>query len=507
MGKSENDAVASATDMIASVRQIARGLSGHVAVGGALCPALSKATFAVENPGDGTEIAQAARCAAPDVERAVSAAQRAFAGWAAVPARERGRLVGLIADRIEAEREPLARLLCLETGNALVTQARPEVTTTIDTLRFFAGLGGELKGRTVPWEDGTLMYTTRDPLGVVGAIIPWNAPLFLMASKIAPALVAGNAVVLKTAEQAPLTVLRATQLFQDLLPAGAVNVISGFGEEAGKPLAEHPLVRKISFTGSEPVGRMILGYAAQKICPVTLELGGKSPNIVLADANLDRAVPGIIAGMRFSRQGQSCSAGTRLFLHEAVYDEVMERVVVEARKLRVGVPMDERTDIGAIISAEQLERVRRYVELARATPGARIRCGGESPADPGLRKGYFFEPTLIEGLPHDAAPCQDEIFGPVAIAFRWKDFDEVLATANDTSFGLAAAIWTRDIERGLAFASRIQAGFVQVNQYLTPRANVAYGGLKHSGLGKELSLESMLEHFTSSKTVIVNFKS
>ncbi len=502
-----NVATRASRDLSAPVQaayDTAHRISNRVVVDGQLSAAITTETFAVESPADLSVVGAAPRCRESDVDAAVQAAQRAFPRWAAINPRERGKLVSQVADRLEREGEPLSRLLCLETGNALSTQARPEVAAMLDILRLFAGFGSEIKGSTVPYDANTLMFTTRDPLGVVGAIIPWNAPLFLMAAKLGPALVAGNTVVLKTAEQAPLAVLRAAEIMQEVLPPGVVNVVSGFGQEAGEPLARHPQVRKITFTGSVPVGKQILRYAADKICPVTLELGGKSPNIVMPDADLDLAVPGILTGMRFTRQGQSCSAGTRVFLHERIYDEVVARVIEEIGKLRIGDPMDEDTQVGAMISREQFDRVMRYMELARDTAGTRILCGGGRPADPALQHGLYFAPTLIEGALHESPLCQEEIFGPVAVLLRWKDFDEVLAQANATDFGLAATIWTRDLNRALTFVERIQAGFVQVNQYATPRANIAYGGLKQSGLGKELTLESMLEHFTSSKTVIIN---
>lgn len=482
----------------------AERLSNRVLVDGKLCEALTRGSIDVENPADESVIGRIPRCDAADVDRAVQAARRAFPAWAAIPARERGDRIRKAADRLEAESEPLARLLCLETGNALTTQARPEIVGMLEHLRFFAGLAPELKGSTLPWAADSLCYTTREPLGVVGAIIPWNAPLFLTGAKLGPALVAGNTIVLKTAEQAPLASLRAVEIMQEFLPPGVANVISGYGEEAGKPLAEHPLVRKVTFTGSGTVGKLILHYAADKICPVTLELGGKGPNIVLPDADLDLVIPGIVQGVRFTRQGQSCSAGTRLFLHEDVYEAVMERLVDALSRLRIGNPMDEATDVGAIISREQFDRVCRYVEIARRTPGANIRCGGGRPADPALAKGYFFAPTLIEGAPHESPVCQDEIFGPVATVLPWRDFDDVMKLANQVDYGLSAALWTRDLNRALQFAQRIEAGFVQVNQFITPRASLAYGGWKTSGLGKECSLESMLDHFTQSKTVIIN---
>ncbi len=482
----------------------ARRLSGKVVVGGRLCAPRTSGTFAVENPANLDEIGFVPRCGAEDVAWAVDTAHETGSRWSKVPARTRGDMLRRVADALEREGEALARLLCLETGNALATQARPEIAAMLEMLRLFAGLASELKGRTLPSDDGQLCYTTRDPLGVVAAIIPWNAPLFLMAAKLGPSLIAGNTLVMKTAEQAPLAVLRAIEIMQDVLPPGVANAISGFGPEAGRPLAEHPRVRKITFTGSGAVGKEILRYAADKLCPVTLELGGKSPNIILPDADLDLVVPGIITGMRFTRQGQSCSAGTRLYIHDDVYDEVIARSIAAMRALRIGLPIDEETQIGAIISREQFERVSGYVEIARQTPGTKILCGGSRPADPALQRGYFYQPTLIEGAPLDSPVCQEEIFGPVAIATRWNDYEDMLRQANGTPFGLAAAIWTRDLARAMDLVQRVEAGFVQVNQFITPRATLSYGGLKMSGLGKENTLESMLEHFTSSKTVIIN---
>jgi acyl-CoA reductase-like NAD-dependent aldehyde dehydrogenase len=469
-----------------------------------LCAALEGESFEVENPADMSVVGHAPRCREPDVRRAVAAAERAFPAWSKTPALARGRLIARAADLIEARADTIAALLSLETGNAYSTQARPELNATLDMMRLFAGLASELKGRNVPWTPGTLHYTTRDPLGVVAAIIPWNAPVYLMACKLGPALVAGNTLVMKTAEQAPLAVLACAEILQEVLPAGVFNVISGYGEECGKPLAEHPQVRKVTFTGSCPVGKIITAYAAPKLCPVTLELGGKSPNVVMADADLALAVPGIVQGMRFTRQGQSCTAGSRVFLQEEIYERVVGQVVERMQRLRLGDPLDARTEVGTIISQEQFDRVQSYVDMAKATPGVRIRCGGGRPADPALQKGLFFSPTLIDGIPNDSKVCRDEIFGPVANVLPFRDFEQMMAQANDTDYGLAAAIWTRDLSRALEFAERIQAGFVQVNQYDAPKAAVAYGGLKMSGVGKEGTLESMLEHFTASKTVIVN---
>jgi acyl-CoA reductase-like NAD-dependent aldehyde dehydrogenase len=494
---------ASTVSLKESALAAARRVAGQVVVDGKLQATPGGKTFPVENPGDESIIAEAARCSAYDVAWAVEAAGRAFSDWGRCPGRERGDLMRRAADRLEAHSEELARLLALETGNALSTQARPEIAGTLEMLRLFAGLGHELKGRTLPWEPDTLAYVSREPLGVVGAIIPWNAPLLLWAAKIGPALVAGNTVVIKSAEQAPLAVARATEIMQEVLPPGVLNAISGFGEEAGQPLAEHPDVRKVTFTGSASVGKQILHYAADKLCPVTLELGGKSPNIIMDDADLDKVIPGVIVGMRFTRQGQSCSAGTRIYIHERVYDEVVSRTTAELAKLRIGNPLDEQSQMGAIISREQFERVTRYVDMARETAGVNILCGGT--AAPHLAKGYYYTPTLIEGVPERSPVCTDEIFGPVAILYRFTEFEDVMRMANDTDYGLAGAIWTRDLHRALAFAQKIQAGFVQVNQYIGPRAGLSYGGYKMSGLGREYSLEAMLDHFTTTKTVVVNY--
>jgi len=486
-------------------KELAARLSRRLVIGGRLVRAIAEETFPVDNPGNGEIIGDAARCRTADVNRAVETAAAAFPAWAAMPARERSTLLIEAANRLEREAEAIACLSSLETGNAIATQTRGEARTMVDILRFFAGMASETKGKTVPWTPRRFLFTKRVPVGVVGAIIPWNAPLMQTASKIAPALAAGNTVVLKTAEQAPLAVLRIFEVLQDVLPPGVANVISGLGEEAGRALAEHPLVRKLTFTGSSAVGSQLLHYAAEKIVPVTAELGGKNPNIVMPDADLDLAVAGIVQGMRLFRQGQSCTAGTRIYVHRDLYPEVLTRVTAELGKRRMGNPLDETTQVGSIISREQLARVERYVAMARETPGARILTGGERPKDESLRRGYFYLPTLIEGVPADSPVCRDEIFGPVATVAPWTDFDAVIAEANDSRYGLAAVIWTRDLARSMEFIDRIEAGFVQVNQFSVAEASIEYGGTKISGIGRELSLESMIDHFTWSKTVIINY--
>lgn len=488
-------------DTTATLREAQR-LARQVLVGGEVRPAIAQDAFDVVDPATLEVISQAPRCGDPDVARAVASAETAFSTWSRMPARERGRRLARGADLLEQHAEELARLQTLETGHPIAALSRGDVAAGIDMLRLFAGVASELKGRTVPDVSGVLHYTTCEPLGVVAAIIPWNGPIFTLSAKIGPAIVAGNTLVIKTAEEAPLAVLRACELLQSVLPPGVVNVICGYGEEAGRALAEHPAVRKVTFTGSVPVGQQIMHYVAPKLCQVTLELGGSNPNIVAADADLALAVPGIVQGLRYSRQSQSCIAGSRIFVHADVYDRVVQEVVERVGKLVVGDPFDERTQIGALSSQRQYDRLLGVLERIRATPGARVLRGGGRPPDiPG--RGLYLAPTLVDGVGNDAAVCQDEVFGPIAFFIRWTDHEEVIAAANDTRYGLIATLWTRDLARALDFASRIQAGLVQVNNYNGPRPNVAYGGTKMSGLGKEYSLESMIQHFTFAKTVLL----
>jgi acyl-CoA reductase-like NAD-dependent aldehyde dehydrogenase len=493
-----------AAQRTAAARAEARRVAGKIVADGQLRRALTNQTIEIENPARAEMIAVVPRCGREDVDAVVTSAHSAWRDWSRRPARDRGALLATAADRLGEEAENLACLSALETGNALPSQTRGEAATMVDILRFFAGLAGELKGQTVPSAPGVFQYSRRESMGVVGAIIPWNAPLMQTASKIGPALAAGNTVVLKPAEQAPLAVLRVFEILQEVLPPGVANCVTGIGEETGKLLVEHPLVRKVTFTGSTSVGAEILRAAGSKIMPVTAELGGKNPIIVMPDADVRRAADGILRGLRLQRQGQSCSAGTRIYIHDDIYQKVIHRVIDVIPTFRIGDPLDDATQVGSIISKEQLARVERYVALARSTAGGKVLTGGARPSVPGFENGYFYSTTLIEGLPRESDVCRDEIFGPVATVSRWNDFDEVLGEANNTNYGLAAVIWTQNLARALEFVDRIEAGFVQVNQFSVAEANIEYGGAKMSGMGRELSLESMIQHFTWSKTVLIN---
>jgi acyl-CoA reductase-like NAD-dependent aldehyde dehydrogenase len=331
-------------------------------IDGAWVDSMSGAVLNVENPAKRTLIASVPRGDTADVNGAVEAAARAFPAWSKMAPRDRGRLLLRIADAMEERSEELARTIALETGNALRTQARPEARLAADIFRYFGGLAGELKGETIPLGEQMLSYTRREPIGVVGAIIPWNAPVLLAALKIAPALCAGNTIVLKVAEDAPLGVLLMAEMCQEFLSSGVLNVLTGFGEECGGPLAEHPLVRKLSFTGSTEVGKIIMRAAAQRVVPVSLELGGKSPSIVYPDANEDWAVDGVIAAMSFTRQSQSCTAGSRLFLHADIFDSFLDKLRHRTALLKLGDPLEEATNIGSIIYEKQFRKVCAYIE-------------------------------------------------------------------------------------------------------------------------------------------------
>jgi acyl-CoA reductase-like NAD-dependent aldehyde dehydrogenase len=485
-------------------QQLAEALSGVHLIDGKLVAAQSGETFPVLNPATGSNMGHAAAGDTRDVDIAVASAKRAQAEWAKKSARERGKLVSECGRILEAHVEELGRLVALESGKALRTESRVEASILADTFVYFGGLGSELKGETIPYSNDCITMTIREPVGVVGAIIPWNVPMYLMALKIAPALVAGNSVVVKSAEEAPLCCLRVCELINQVLPPGVFNILSGDGPICGGPLAAHPDVAKISFTGSVETGRIIHRAAAEKLVPVTLELGGKSPMVIMADADLDRAVAGAVTGVRFTRQGQSCTAASRILVHRSLHDEFVKRLADSVDAMVMGDPLDDKTDIGTIVSPAQFERVNTYVALARASDNGTVRECSQLPTDPNLAGGLFVRPAIISGLTNDHAVCQEEIFGPVTCVIPFDTYEEAIAIANDSEYGLAATIWTRDLSTAMKAVNELEAGFVQVNQNLVVQPMLPYGGVKTSGIGKEASLDAMLEHFTHRKTVIIN---
>src|SRR5579863_229457 len=473
-------------------------------IGGKWVDSASGETFVVEDPAHRAPIAEVPRGRAEDVDRAMKAAAEAFPAWSRTPPRERGRILARIADALEARVEELARTIALETGNAIRTQSRPEAKTTVDVFRYFGGLGGELKGETIPLGEQILSYTRREPLGVVGAIIPWNAPVSLGAVKIGPALCAGNTMVLKAAEDAPLGILLLAEVCQQILPPGVFNVLTGYGEECGAPLAVHPLVRKLSFTGSTAVGKSVMHAAADRIVPISLELGGKSPSIVFPDANEDWVIDGMISAMRFTRQSQSCTAGSRLFLHRDIFDDFLERLGRKVKALKLGDPLDEATDIGTIINEKQFKKVCGYVEDGLKQRAGRVVIGGLPPKDGPLSEGYYAIPTIFANAANDWRLAREEIFGPVLVAIPWTNEADAIRMANDSHYGLAGYVWSHDIGRALRTAHAIEAGWVQVNQGLGQTPGHSYGGYKESGIGREFSLEGMLDSYTQRKNVTVN---
>ncbi|WP_166969552.1 aldehyde dehydrogenase family protein [Brevibacterium atlanticum] len=458
----------------------------------------------VESPRDRNEIARVPRGGEADVDAAVSAAAHAFPMWRDTAPRSRGRILQQIADALEPHAERIARIISLENGNALRTQSRGEVAFAVDVFRYFGSLSGETKGETIPLKATALDYSRREPLGVVGAITPWNAPVQLAVMKIASAIAAGNTVVLKAAQDAPLAVLEIAKIANEHLPHGVLNVVVGFGAEAGEALIAHPNVQKLSFTGSTGVGSRVMSVASDRILPVSLELGGKNPQIVYPDADEDWVAEGTITGMRFVRQGQSCTAGSRLFVHRSILDSFVEKLKKHLAKLKVGDPLDEDSDIGAIVNKKQFEQVCSYIEEGINRESTTVAIGGQPPTEGPLSEGYYVEPTVIVGVENDWRIAQEEIFGPVMCVIPWDDEDEVIRMANDTHYGLSAFIWTHDVGKALRAAHSIEAGWIQVNQGGGQVLGQSYGGYKRSGIGREFSLEGMIESFTQRKHVSID---
>jgi aldehyde dehydrogenase (NAD+) len=462
-------------------------------------PSESGKTFATVNPSTGEEICQVAEADAADVDNAVKAARAAFEGpWRKLRASERGRLLYRLADLIEANADELARLETLDNGKPLSIAKAVDVAKTVACYRYFAGWADKVQGKTIPIDGDFFCYTRHEPIGVVGQIIPWNYPMLMQSWKLAPALATGNTVVMKPAEQTPLSALRIGELLLEAgYPEGVVNILPGFGPTAGAALARHMDVDKVAFTGSTEVGRFIMTAAAQSnLKRVTLELGGKSPNIIFADTDLDAAVEGAHMGI-FVNQGQSCCAGSRVFVEDKIYDQFVEKSVARALKRRVGDPLDPSTDQGPQVDQSQFDRIMGYIDSGRSQ-GATLACGGERVGN----RGYFIRPAIFSDVQDDMKIAREEIFGPVMSVIPFKDMDEAIARANRTDYGLAAGVWTSDIKKAHAVASGVRAGTVWVNCYHVLDTRAPFGGFKQSGMGRELG-EYALHEYTEVKTVTV----
>jgi aldehyde dehydrogenase (NAD+) len=470
-------------------------------IGGQWVDGASGATIDVHDPHDGSLIASVAEAREVDVDRAVTAAAAAFDNWRQWRAADRGRVLLRLADLIEEHAAELALLETRDTGHPIRDAQRLDLPRTAETFRYFGGMADKYQGSVVPVERGFLDYVVREPLGVVGAIVPWNFPLMFTSWKLGPALAAGNTAVIKPSELTPLSTLRIAELATEAgLPAGVLNVVVGYGATAGARIAEHPDIAKVSFTGSTAVGRTIVAASQGNLKRVHLELGGKGANVIFDDADLTAAVNGSAFAV-FHNQGQACIAGSRLLLHEAIAEEFLERFTALAASITVGDPKDPATEMGPLTSPGHRDRVLSFLKVAD-DEGDTILSGGQAPTDPLLADGCYLEPTVVRAAPgHRIA--QEEVFGPVVVVHTFGDEDQALRIANGTDYGLGAGLWTRDLSRAHRFARDVRAGMVWVNSYKRVNPGSPFGGVGLSGYGREMGFEAMHE-YTEAKAVWIN---
>jgi aldehyde dehydrogenase len=476
-------------------------------IGGRWTPPASGQYFENVTPVTGQVMCEIPRSNAQDIERALDAAHAAKAAWGKTSQAERGRLLEKIAQRMEENLEMLATIETWDNGKPIRETRAADLPLAIDHFRYFAGVIRAQEGSICEIDETTVAYHYHEPLGVVGMIIPWNFPILMAAWKLAPAIAAGNCVVLKPAEQTPMSILCLMELIEDILPPGVLNIVNGFGFEAGKPLASSPRIAKIAFTGETTTGRLIMQYASQNIIPVTLELGGKSPNIFFADvmreddAFLDKSLEGFT--MFALNQGEVCTCPSRALVQESIYDRFMERALQRVKAVKQGNPLDASTMIGAQASSEQKEKILSYLDIGRQE-GAEVLTGGkEATMEGDLKGGYYIEPTVFKG--HNKMRIfQEEIFGPVVSVTTFKDEEEAMEIANDTLYGLGAGVWTRDMNRAYKFGRGIQAGRVWTNCYHLYPAHAAFGGYKQSGIGRE-NHKMILDHYQQTKNQLISY--
>ncbi|RSL33896.1 aldehyde dehydrogenase family protein [Salibacterium salarium] len=476
-------------------------------IGGEYKAPVSGEYFDNISPVTGEVFCQISRSTAPDVEAAVDAGEQAKDAWGRTSPAERGNILNKIADRIEENKEMLAVAETWDNGKAVRECLNADIPLAVDHFRYFAGVIRAQEGTLSQINDDTVAYHFHEPLGVVGQIIPWNFPILMATWKVAPALAAGNCIVLKPAEQTPASIHVLLDLIQDLLPPGVLNVVNGFGVEAGKPLASNSRIEKIAFTGETTTGRLIMQYASENIIPVTLELGGKSPNIFFADVMneddkfLDKAIEGFV--MFALNQGEVCTCPSRALIHESIYDKFMEKALQRVEAIQAGNPLDTETMMGAQASQEQMEKIMSYLDIGKQE-GAQLLAGGtENKMDGDLANGYYVQPTIFKGT-NDMRIFQEEIFGPVLSVTTFKTNEEALSIANDTLYGLGAGVWTRDMNTAYRFGREIQAGRVWTNCYHDYPAHAAFGGYKKSGIGRE-NHKMMIDHYQQTKNLLVSY--
>jgi acyl-CoA reductase-like NAD-dependent aldehyde dehydrogenase len=463
----------------------------------------SKDKIDSHNPANGEFLTSIPNAGEVDVNRAVEAAERAFAFWRQTSPIERSTALLKIADLLEEDKEKFAVLESLDVGKPIRETTALDVPLAIDHFRYFAAVIRSHTDEAVMLDESTMSIVLSEPIGVIGQVIPWNFPLLMAAWKIAPAIAMGNTVVIKPSEMTPITILELAKIFAQVLPPGVVNIVTGTGNVTGQPLLDHPKVRKLAFTGSTRIGEVVATAAAKKIIPATLELGGKSANIVFPDANWDRAVEGAALAILWN-QGQVCESGSRLFVHQDIYDRFVQELKVKFETVRVGDPMDPSTMMGAQVSKAQMEKILGYVDIAKEE-GARILLGGHRMEQGEYANGYFIEPTIIVDVKNDMRVAYEEIFGPVLCVIPFKDEAEVIAMANDSEYGLAGAVWTQDINRAMRVARAIETGRMWVNTFHEIPAHAPFGGYKKSGLGRETH-KSMLEAYSQKKNIYISLK-
>ncbi|MEF3092316.1 aldehyde dehydrogenase family protein [Raoultella scottii] len=458
-------------------------------------------TIESRNPANGEFITRIPDATAGDIDRAVQAATQAFESWKKTTVAQRSLALLKIADQLEEQAERFAILEALDVGKPIRESRMIDIPGAIDHFRYFAGVIRSQSDEATMLDENTLSIVLSEPLGVVGQVIPWNFPLLMAAWKIAPAIAAGNTVVIKPSEMTPVTIMELAKIFAQVLPAGVVNIVTGLGATAGQALLDHPDVRKLAFTGSTRVGEIVAAAAAKKIIPATLELGGKSANIVFPDANMDRAVEGAALAILWN-QGQVCESGARLFVHRSVYQDFLSRLMKHFTHVRVGNPLDEQTQMGAQISETQMNRILGYIAIAKEE-GATILTGGKRLQGEKYDNGYFIEPTILVDVRNDMRVAYEEIFGPVLCVIPFDDEAEVIRLANDSEYGLAGGVWTQDINRALRVSRAIETGRIWVNTYHEIPAHAPFGGYKRSGLGRETH-KSILDAYTQKKNIYIS---